>query len=170
MTRSYPKHFLTDKGVFLPRVPSGLWVGWLASNCMCACVLSNASLFATPWNVAHQTPLSMGFFRQEYWTEVPFPSPGDLPNPGTEPTSPALTGWFFTAEPPGKFRWVCTTDKIYQKLNNFYTQLTTFSQYNPTSWQTALTYILNLSVWLQHVRIFFTHRKQLLFSHPIILK
>ena len=58
-----------------------------------------------------------------------FPSPGDLPNPGTEPMSPALTGGFFTAEPPEKFRWVCTTDKIYRKLNNFYSQIKTFSQY-----------------------------------------
>ena len=74
------------------------------------------------------------------------PSPGDLPNPGTEPMSPALTGGFFTAEPPEKFRWVCTTDKIYWNLNNFYSKLTTFSQYNPTSWQTVLAYILNIFV------------------------
>ena len=47
-------------------------------------------------------PLSMGLFRQEYWSGLPFPSPGDLPSPGTKPTSPALTGRFFTTEPPGK--------------------------------------------------------------------
>ena len=47
----------------------------------------------------------MGFSRQEYWSGLPFPSPGDLPDPGTEPMSPALTGWFFTAEPPGKPYW-----------------------------------------------------------------
>ena len=45
---------------------------------------------ATPWTVASQAPLSMGFFRQEYWSGFPFPSPGDLPDPGIEPTSPAL--------------------------------------------------------------------------------
>ena len=45
---------------------------------------------ATPWTVAHQAPLSMGFSRQEYWNGLPFPSPGDLPNPGIEPGSPAL--------------------------------------------------------------------------------
>ena len=45
---------------------------------------------ATPWTVAHQAPLSMGFSRQEYWSGLPFPSPGDLPNPGIEPRSPAL--------------------------------------------------------------------------------
>ena len=53
----------------------------------------------TLWTVAHQAPLSMGFPRQEYWSELPFPSPGDLPDPGIELTSlisPALTGRFFT--------------------------------------------------------------------------
>ena len=44
----------------------------------------------TPWTVAHQAPLSMGFSRQEYWSGLPFPSPGDLPSPGIEPRSPAL--------------------------------------------------------------------------------
>ena len=48
------------------------------------------SCLATPWPVARQTPLSMGFFRQEYWSGLPFPSPGDPPNPGIEPWSPAL--------------------------------------------------------------------------------
>ena len=56
----------------------------------------------TPWPVAHQAPLSMGFSRQEDWSGLPFPSPGDLPRPGTEPTSPALAGRFLTSEPPGK--------------------------------------------------------------------
>ena len=51
-------------------------------------MLSRVQLFATLWSVAHQTPLSMGFFRQEYWSGLPFPSPGDLPNPRTEPKSP----------------------------------------------------------------------------------
>ena len=44
----------------------------------------------------------MGFFRQEYWSGLPFPSPGDLPDPGIKSTSPALAGTFFTIEPPGK--------------------------------------------------------------------
>ena len=55
--------------------------------------------FATPWTVAHQAHLSMGFPRQEYWSGLPFSSPGDLPDPGTEPSSPALAGEFFTPEP-----------------------------------------------------------------------
>ena len=57
--------------------------------------------FVTPWTVACQAPLSMGFPRQECWSELPFPSPGDTPYPGTEPASPALAGKFFIAEPPG---------------------------------------------------------------------
>ena len=52
--------------------------------------LSHVQLFATPWTVAYHAPLTMGFSRQEYWNGLPFPSPGDLPNPGIEPGSPAL--------------------------------------------------------------------------------
>ena len=53
-------------------------------------LLSRVRLFETPWTAAYQAPPSMGFSRQEYWSGVPFPSLGDLPNPGTEPGSPAL--------------------------------------------------------------------------------
>ena len=56
----------------------------------------------TPWTVAQQTALSMGFSRKEYWNGLPFPPPGDLPDPGIEPTSPALQVDSFTTEPPGK--------------------------------------------------------------------
>ena len=59
-------------------------------------------LFATPWTVSHQAPLSMGFPRQEDWSGLPFPPPGDLPDPEVEPASlafPALTGGFFTTAP-----------------------------------------------------------------------
>ena len=54
------------------------------------CVLSHVWFFVTPWTVAHQAPLPMEFSRQEYWSGLPFPSPGDLPNPWIEPGSPAL--------------------------------------------------------------------------------
>ena len=54
--------------------------------------LSHVRPFATPWTAAYQAPPSMGFSRQEYWSGMPFPSPGDLPNPGIEPGSPALQG------------------------------------------------------------------------------
>ena len=69
------------------------------------CVLSRFWFFATPWTVAHQAPLSMGLSQQEYWSGLPFPTPGDLPNPGIEPVSsmaPVLAGRSFTNEPPGK--------------------------------------------------------------------
>ena len=64
------------------------------------CVLSHFScvrLFVTPWTVALQAPLFMGFSSQEYWNGLPFPSPGDIPNPGIKPESPALAGKFFTS-------------------------------------------------------------------------
>ena len=65
-------------------------------------LLSHVQLFVSPWTVAHQAPLSMGFPRQEYWSGLPFPSPGGLPDPGTEPMSLAWAGGFFTTEPPGQ--------------------------------------------------------------------
>ena len=61
-----------------------------------------SNTFVTPWTIAHQAPLSIAFPRQEYWTGLPFPSPGDLPDPGIKPASPALAGRLFTIEPPGK--------------------------------------------------------------------
>ena len=64
--------------------------------------LSHVRLFATPWTIAYHAPPSMGFSRQESWSGLPFPSPGDLSDPGIEPVSPALAGGFFTTEPPGK--------------------------------------------------------------------
>ena len=64
--------------------------------------LSRVPLFVTPWTVAYQAPLSMGFSRQEYWSGLPFPSSGDLPNPGIEPRSPAFQADALTSEPPGK--------------------------------------------------------------------
>ena len=64
--------------------------------------LSCVRLFATPWTAAYQAPPSMEFSRQEYWSGLPFPSPGDLPNPGIEPGSPALQADAVLSEPPGK--------------------------------------------------------------------
>ena len=64
--------------------------------------LSRVRLFVTPWTVAHKAPLSMGFSRQECWSELPFPSPGNLPNPGIEPRSPTWQADALTSEPPGK--------------------------------------------------------------------
>ena len=64
--------------------------------------LSRVRLFATPRTVAYQAPLSMGFSRQECWSGLPFPSPGDLPNLGIEPISPSLQADALPSEPPGK--------------------------------------------------------------------
>ena len=72
-------------------------------------LLSHVRLFATPRTVALQPPLSMGFPRQAYWSGLPFPSPGDLPDSVMESASPALAGRFFTAEPPGKPRVLSTS-------------------------------------------------------------
>ena len=74
-----------------------------------ACVLrvlsrfSRVPLFATSWTVACQAPLSMGFSRQEYWSGLPFPSPGDLPNPGIKLRSPTLQADALTSAPPGEW-------------------------------------------------------------------
>ena len=69
---------------------------------------SRVRLCATPQTAAHQAPPSLGFSRQEYWSGLPFPSPGDLPNPGIKPVSPmspVLAGRFLTTEPPGKAKF-----------------------------------------------------------------
>ena len=64
--------------------------------------LSRVRLSVTPWTAAHQAPPSMGFSRQEYWSGLPFPSPGNLPDPGIEPRSPTLQTGALTSEPPGR--------------------------------------------------------------------
>ena len=66
-------------------------------------LLSPVQLFATPWTVAYQVPPSMGFSRQEYWSGLPFPSVGDLPDSGVEPGPAALQADSFPSEPPGKW-------------------------------------------------------------------
>ena len=66
--------------------------------------LSRVQLFATPWTGACQALLSMAFFRQEYWSGLPFPSPKELPNPGIKPRSPALQADSLPSEPPGKLK------------------------------------------------------------------
>ena len=70
--------------------------------------------FATPWTVAHQAPLSMGFSRQEYWRGLPFSSPGDLPDPGIKPRSPALQADTLPSEPP-EWQWGKVNYKVLVK-------------------------------------------------------
>ena len=72
---------------------------------MCVCMLSHVQHFVTTETAARQAPLSVGFPRQEYWSRLPFPTPTDLLDPGTKPTSPvspAFLGRFFITEPPWK--------------------------------------------------------------------
>ena len=97
--------------------------------------LSCVRLFVTPWIAACQASLSMGFSRQEYWSGLPFSSPGDLPEPGIEPTSPALAGGFFTAEPPGK-RW----KTAWPSINHHHAQLH-LTLYNPMDCNPPITVI-----------------------------
>ena len=69
-------------------------------------LLSRVQLFATPGTVSHQAPLSMDFSRQEYWSGLPFPSPGDLLNPGIKPRSPTLQANALTSELPGNVAYI----------------------------------------------------------------
>ena len=87
-------------------IADDLDVECLDNVCVCVCARAlSCDSFVAPWTGARQASLSMGFSRQEYWSGLPFPLPGDLPDPGIEPVSlmsPALAGGFFATEPPGK--------------------------------------------------------------------
>ena len=89
--------------------------------CVCVCSVVTDSLHATPWTAVRQAPLSMGFPEEEYWSGLPFPSPGDFPNPGIEPlsaVSSALAGRFFTT---GATWFLCLPFEIrFFKKNYFY--------------------------------------------------
>ena len=92
---------------------------WLVSPTLYLGVLlfslfSRIWLCATPWTVPHQTPLSMGFSRQEYWSGLPCPPPGDLPNPEIKPRSPALQVDSLQSEPPGKPKMEAAAAKLLQ--------------------------------------------------------
>ena len=78
------------------------WTWCPVDSCMPLQLLSHVWLFVTTWTVGLQVSLSVGFSRRECWSGLPFPFPGDLPDPGTEPASPASAGGFLTTEPPGK--------------------------------------------------------------------
>ena len=83
-----------------------MFVIWCVRVCVCtrthAKLLGYIQLFTTRWTIAHQTPLSLGFSRQEYWSGLLFLPPGNLPNPGITPGSPALQADSLPSEPPGK--------------------------------------------------------------------
>ena len=93
--------------------------------------LSHVRLFVTSQTAAYQAPQSMGFSRQEYWSGLPFPSPGDLPDPGIEPRSPALQADALTSEPPGK-----------PLIHNFFLKFHSFHVYLPFVYMICIhTYI-----------------------------
>ena len=97
--------FLCSELPLIMAASSMFLTGCLSVVCIYVCMLSHVRLFAIPWTVTHHNPLSMRFCRQEYWSGLPFPPLGDLPDPGIESVSPvssALVGGFFTTEPPGK--------------------------------------------------------------------
>ena len=77
-----------------------IWWDFFINTCLCLCMFNCIQFFVPPWTVAHQGPLSKKFSSQEYWSGLPFPSPGDLLHPGIKSrslTSPALAGRFFTS-------------------------------------------------------------------------
>ena len=84
-------------------------------------VIQSCPVFVTPWTVAHQSPRSTGFSRQEYWSGLPFPSPGNPPDPGTEPMSSALVGGFCTTELSGKANYSYIVKQIKLELFINYT-------------------------------------------------
>ena len=108
-------HTVKGFGIVRLLVYLSIWLFWFGedvvipvySHCCCLVARLCLTLYVTPWTIAHQASLSMGFARQEYWSGLPFPFPGDLPDPGIEPQAPAVSciaGEFFTTEPLGKPR------------------------------------------------------------------
>ena len=99
--KSYQAHYFSEVSVAHFCFPYCLFY-W--GHCFVAVVqlLSHIRLFAIPWTVVCQASLAMGFSRREYWSGLPFPSPGNLARPGIRPTSPAQVGGFFTTDSPGK--------------------------------------------------------------------
>ena len=83
-------------------ISHSFWISFVLRCVLCALLLSRVQLFVTPWTVACQSPLSMGFSRQEDWNGLPCPPPEDLPNTGTEPRSPTLRADPLLSELPGK--------------------------------------------------------------------
>ena len=109
------------------------------NSCHKCTSLSHVWLFATPRTVAHQASLSMRFLlRQEYWSGLPFPSPGDLPNPGLEPTSPALAGGFFTTELLGRPEMTMKWSESHSVMSNSLQLHGLYSPWNSPSQNTGV--------------------------------
>ena len=87
-------------------------LGMFFDVCMLSC-FSHVQLFANPWTVTHQAPLSMGFSRPEHWGGLPFPPPGDLPNPGNKPDKPDYQTWLPLSHQGSHVVWYVTTNHFY---------------------------------------------------------
>ena len=90
------------------QIPGGAESFSESVNCPVVSDCFSSELFMTPWTVAHQPPLSMGFSKQAYWSRLPFSSPGDFPDPGIEPESP-IAGRFFTVRATRGFKGRCSS-------------------------------------------------------------
>ena len=126
-------------------------------------VVSNS---ATPWTVAPQAPLSMGFSRQEYWSGLPCPPPGDLPNPGIEPRSPTLQADSLLSEPPGKSKNT-GVGSLSLLWGNFPTQELNWSLLHCRQTLYQLSYPGSPSLGLQHLKITKRRCPCLIFSFPL---
>ena len=101
-----PSPLVHSQQLCLSSCPAGRCISTIFLDSRIVKSLSCARLFVTPWTVAHQAPSSVGFSRQAYWSGLPFPSPGDLPDPGIEPGSSALQADALTSEPADCVSWV----------------------------------------------------------------
>ena len=114
-------------------------------------MLSCVQLFATSWTIVCQAHVSIGFSWQEYWSGLPFPSPGDLPGPGMKPTSPvspALAGEFFTTEPPGKPR--VALDSVLKCVILSIAWCTHQDQHSFGCWASICPVLRNMGIWKFH--------------------
>ena len=105
---------------------------------------SRVQLFVTPWTVAYQAPPSVGFAKQEYWSGLPLPSPGDLPNPGIEPRSPILQADALPSEPPGKLSDLDTWSILYMSFYVFLSYSLLQSLTSSLTLSTTLSYLILL--------------------------
>ena len=109
-------------------------------------LLSHVQLFATPWTVAHQAPLSMGFSRQQYWSGLPLPSPRDLSDPGIKPGSPALQADALPSEPSG----TPSTCKVWWQRTPLWNQRN-MVQSLTLLWKSCYSSLHSPINWTQHV-------------------
>ena len=149
------------------RIPITKWVSLLLFSCS---VMSHSWW---PHTLAHQAPLSRGLSRQEYWSGLPSPSPGDIPDSGAEPSSPALAGRFFTTEGPGKpsvdislvykqthpLRFPCSNNWVYATSEWDHVEDTCFGRYFSRS-LACISSILSLPAPNQFFKSYPSHMKE----------